>query len=643
MRYRLRQTFSQTFTGYLRPFWALAIVSIICGLCQPAKAQVLADGAAGANAMYESGSSQYWYIEEQSIGATYIKEGVDQENPALISQGLLILGWGFNREGTDGSYPGTGDGTAGEPFHSTSIFIEAAARAMLALSNYNPVTYTLAPGTYTASIAQYTQDIHLSAEWLVGATDSTVPTVGQQYDAPYTHRRYILAAALQETAVLSGDSSLTPIADTYIEAGLSLQLTSGWLASLTEVNGSYPPATLVAPGASLPTGTVESFSATGVNPENNGYDVNYQAYGLEFAEYWLNNSHSDTLTPSVKSMLIQGLDWEETQVSTSGVVNPNGNSRVGLETGPNGELKTISYPLISGAFYQSVPILGPKFQVTGNRVADYIISVSTTPVSTDGAAGCNIAYDQGTSTSWEIGVQESGADWITAGVACNNPTYVQQGIAVLNWGFAQQSTNGSFGTSGDLCFGTVQFIEAAARSTLLLQSFNATKYASTIANYQTMIASADAWLTGVEAHRVASAMSQSVADEYGAAACLAESSAVTGNTALLADAEPYAEAGLSMQLPSGENPEAGAADPNWQGIGVQYAEWYYPYCTDPVVQPELSDMIADALQWEMGYVTVNGEINGQPAIRSVEYAFAEGASITGQQQFQVIANRIAND
>lgn len=625
------------------PFAFALSIGLLLAFTTSAKAQVASDGAAGANVAYEAGTASDWYIEEQAIGVTYIKTGIDQENPATISEGLSILNWGFNREGSDGSFPGTGDGTDGEPFHSTSIFIEAAARAMLELRNYNPVTYTLSPTTYSATITKYTHDILLSAEWLTGATDSSVPVVGKQYDAPFTHRRYILAACLQESAVLTGDKALTPIADTYISAGLALQLPSGWTAALTKnANGTYPPATLVAPGKSLPTGTVESFSAAGVNPENNGYDVNYQAYGLEFAEYWMNNSPTDTLYPSVKTMLINGLTWEESQISGTGQINPNGNSRVGLETGPNGELKTISYPLVSSAFLQSVPLLGPKFESVGNRVYDQLITISATPVTSDGAASSNSNFDKGTSTSWNIGLQMSAADWITAGVAANDAVYVQEGITVLNWGMAHQSANGSFGTTSDPYFGTVQFIEAAARCTLLLKSYNATKYASNIAAYTSMIEAATGWLTGSLAKTVAQNLSHSVADEYAAAACLAESSALTGSAALLADAVPYVDAGLAMQLPSGENPESGAADPNWQGIGVQYAEFYYPYASASA-QTSLRSMTASAMKWEMPYVNIDGDVNGETAIRSIEYAFADGASITGQPEFQVVANRIAND
>lgn len=620
----------------------LTIACSLAAFTPSAKAQVLADGAAGADALYEQGSLPYWYIEEQRVGADDIIAGIHQENPTLISEGLLILNWGFNREGADGSYPGTGDGTPGEPYHSTSMFVEAAARAMIALKSYHPVTYTLASGTYTSTIAQDTQDIHLSAEWLTGATDPSVPVVGKQYDSPYTHRRYLLGAALQESAVLTGDTSLTTVANTYIDAGLALQLPNGWTASLTKnKNETYPPATLVAPGKPLPAGTVESFSAGGVNPENNGYDVNYQAFGLTLAEYWYNNSPSSARKTAVKTMLTNGLDWEENQVESTGEVNPLGNSRVGLETAPDGQIKTISYPLISGAFLQSVPILGSKFDVIGTRVAEYDLTVSSTPRISDGAAGSNIAYDENKSTSWEIGQQASAADWITAGVATNNPDYVNDGISIFNWGWSRQSSNGSFGTSADLCFGTVQFVEAASRSMLMLKSFNASKYASTISSYSTKIKSACAWLTGSEAARVQSALSQSVADEYAAAACLAEASAVTGTTALNGDAEPYAETGLSMQLSSGENPEAGAADPNWQGIGVQYAEWYYPYAPK-ALQSSLESMMTSALDWEMGYVDVDGDVSGQPAIRSIGYAFSSGASITGQPQFQVVANRIFN-
>src|SRR3569833_112699 len=247
---------SRRFALNLLTITTLAVLPLV--LMRPAAAQttVAADGAAGINVDYEAGPVPHWYIEEQRYGVEYVERGIAQENPAMISQGLSIFDWGSAREASDGSFPGSGDGTTGEVYHSASLFLEAVARATNELKHYNPVTYTLAPSTYTAKISQYTQYIHLTALWLAGATDSTIPATLQAYNQPYTHRRYIVGAALQESAVLTGDTSMTPIANAYIDDGLTLELPSGWQAAIGKaVNGVYPPATLVAPGQPLPTGT----------------------------------------------------------------------------------------------------------------------------------------------------------------------------------------------------------------------------------------------------------------------------------------------------------------------------------------------------------------------------------------------------
>jgi hypothetical protein len=87
---------------------------------------IAADGAVGVNATWESGQATTWYIEEQRYGADFVQAGLVTGDSALVQQGWNILNWGFAKEAADGSFPGTGDA-----FHSTSMFVEAAARALL--------------------------------------------------------------------------------------------------------------------------------------------------------------------------------------------------------------------------------------------------------------------------------------------------------------------------------------------------------------------------------------------------------------------------------------------------------------------------------------------------------------------------------
>ena len=225
------------------PCVCFLIVSALL-LAQPAmsQAKVAPDGAVGVNAAWEAGKSAQWFIEEQRCGADYIDLGLKREDPNLINQGISIFHWGWTHQAPDGSFPGTGD-----PFHSVSLFIEAAARATIELKNHKFAFPMAGQAAIYNVVASNIQRIKLSAAWL---TRSDIAKQGQQYDSPYTHRRYILGAALSETAYLTGDAGAASAADNYIANGLSLQLGAGWTAAfLPPVNGVTPPAGLVAPAA----------------------------------------------------------------------------------------------------------------------------------------------------------------------------------------------------------------------------------------------------------------------------------------------------------------------------------------------------------------------------------------------------------
>ena len=97
-------------------------------------------GAIGINIEHESTSdgSTVYYIEQQRYGADWIAAGIFENDSTKIDKGLDILNWVFDKiiilqqqDGDDGSsvYRNSGDAV-----HSTSLFLEAATRAALLLS-----------------------------------------------------------------------------------------------------------------------------------------------------------------------------------------------------------------------------------------------------------------------------------------------------------------------------------------------------------------------------------------------------------------------------------------------------------------------------------------------------------------------------
>jgi hypothetical protein len=281
--------------------------------------KIAASGAVGANAEWERGSAGKFFIEQQRYGAELVQAGIVRKDQGLIDQGWKLLKWGFARQASDGSFPGTGD-----PFHSTSLFVEAASRALLLhkQSGWDGSDKLLA--TYTPKAAA-------AARWLMRPE---VAAKGRKNNQPYTHRRWILAAALGQTAALSEDPQMARAAAEYARDGLSLQ------------------------------------SRQGVNPEKGGADVSYQAVGILMAERYYTVSADNELRRQVKDMIVLGLRWELTNVDSRGHVLAEGSTRTGVEKGREGTVKSVDYKTIAQALTFGTAITDDaKYQDTARQMA----------------------------------------------------------------------------------------------------------------------------------------------------------------------------------------------------------------------------------------------------------------------------------
>jgi hypothetical protein len=269
----------------------------------PVSGCVAADGAANVNALWEAGLAHHWYIEDQRGASLLIIGGLVRADNESIATGLRMIDWGFAHQLPDGSFDGTGDA-----FHSTSFFVESVAHSLLVLQGSPHAD------RYARVIARDNALVHLAALWMIRPD---VWQRGMRRDRPYTHRRYLVAAALGETAVLTGDAALRGPMDEAIDTGLRLQ------------------------------------RADGVNPERGGFDSSYQAVGLEYAARWLTYlGDSDTRATAVMTMVQRGLTWEASRVADSGEVYATGNTRTGngQENTRAGVPKTVSYSEVIRAF-----------------------------------------------------------------------------------------------------------------------------------------------------------------------------------------------------------------------------------------------------------------------------------------------------
>ncbi len=282
-----------------------------------------ADGANAGNKAWEEQQRNKWYIEAQRYGEEAVMGGLVQNDPQAVNAGFKMFDWGFAHQAADGSFPGTGD-----PFHSTSFFVAAVARTLLIIQQ-SPES-----ARYRFQVAKYTPLVHRAARWMI------LPEVwerGTRNNQPYTHRRYLVGAALGLTGKLTGDRQLIDYAQKSIASGLSLQ------------------------------------QPDGVNPEKGGYDSSYQMASVLYAQRWLAYFADDELAPRVKAMIDRALLWEETRIWPTGMISSEGNARTaGQEIRRTGEVKEVDHRLVFRGFAYWAAATGEKKWATiASRIVKY--------------------------------------------------------------------------------------------------------------------------------------------------------------------------------------------------------------------------------------------------------------------------------
>lgn len=287
--------------------------------------QIAADlapsGAQGrVNMQWDESHIGKWYIEEQRSGVDAICGGIAQQDSAAIERGLKILRWGFEQQQPDGSFK------CPDAFHSTSFFVEAAAHACLLL---NASSFA---DRYAEEISWIKPRVLQAALWM---TEPAVELPCRKHNQPYTHRRYLVAAAFGEAGTLCGNKFLVDKSKDYIREGISLEDPSGF------------------------------------NPEKGGYDCSYHAVGLVFAERYYDLVADPETKEKLFHMLQKANAWLRSRVLPDGTIDAAGNTRTGLgqELNRGGEVKKVSYSQIYRAFYRWSLISG---DATFERLAEEV-------------------------------------------------------------------------------------------------------------------------------------------------------------------------------------------------------------------------------------------------------------------------------
>ena len=258
---------------------------------------VAADGAVGVNAQWERGGGPGMFIEEQRRGAESVFAGLALRRPQLWRAGLRELDWAVAHQGADGGFPATQDA-----FHSTSFLVEALAHLILVVRHASHLPATLARG-----VLRLAGPLRRAAAWL---GSPAVLAAGLAGDAPYAHRRFLVACALGLARLAGGGRTIGASATRVLGLGLAAQ------------------------------------RADGEDPELGGPDDSYQARGLAYAE------HLDAWAPAVPGLrraIARGLRWERRRILPSGEVPEAGNTRAnGVMVDHNGP-KRVVYPAVAEA------------------------------------------------------------------------------------------------------------------------------------------------------------------------------------------------------------------------------------------------------------------------------------------------------
>ena len=279
-----------------------------------------------------------------------------------------------------------------------------------------------------------------------------------------------------------------------------------------------------------------------------------------------------------------------------------------------------------------------------------------------GAYGANVLFEQTRAPRWFVEEQRRGADAVEAGVLDNDPVSVDEAFKVFAWGFSRQGADGAFDGTGDAFHSTSFFVEAVARSLILLKETEDPRYPRWSEAFLPGLHRAALWMTKSEVARKGRANNLPyVHRRWLVAAALGMAAELTGDRDLAREAKRSADDGLALQAPDGHNPEKGGYDVSYNAVGLVFAEHYFTTLrcdVDRVLKTHIRWMLEQSLRWQGKKVEASGEIDTAgstrveheitrvgktktPAYGEISRAFMFGAVVADEPQFHALAERIA--
>ncbi|GEM_PF-1937713 len=295
------------------------------------------DGAVSVNRDWKEGADLPFYIEQQRYGVDLIYAGVRTGDEAMIRKGILLIDWGFSRQGPQGNFPGTGD-----PMHSTSFFVEAVSRSCRILDETGR-------DDLKENVVRWKKPLLAAGRWM-----SRPEEMERRKNVdllPYTHRYYLRAAALIQAAEVTGDPSLALVGRSYLEQGLSRQ------------------------------------EQDGTNPEKGGLDVSYQGVGVFYAQLLLPYLKEAEQRKRVLQMTERAWQPIFERIGEDGLPDTRDSKRA-MELGRSGTPKRVAYRLIIPALAEQTRLSGdPKYAEVGKQMVQEIWPQPASSKETSPAGG----------------------------------------------------------------------------------------------------------------------------------------------------------------------------------------------------------------------------------------------------------------
>ena len=285
-------------------------------------------------------------------------------------------------------------------------------------------------------------------------------------------------------------------------------------------------------------------------------------------------------------------------------------------------------------------------------------------VEKSGAMGVNRGWEASArkSGNWFIEEQRFADTVIGAGVNRNRDDLINAGMLALEWGFAQQSSDGSF-PSGDNYLGASYFVAATAHSIWLLETTGyARNYAQRIEKIRPNLARAALWLADANRAKAASTQHDKYTSRYMLTGyALGVTARVTTNPALGLVAEDMVRTGLSKLHASGYFPEAGGFDVSFQAEALVYLLRFYDHAATAEMRRDIEPPIRRALGWLETRVASSGVVQSTGNTRSgsanerdrtgqfrrvsavaVSRAFGLARAVLGDNKYDGLARAVAS-